>query len=128
MSRKGQNVCPSVRSINYLTEFERDNIFTHIVSLIYGFDTNTNVCPSIHVIGSFAVLFSALNDKYLSAAKIRISFVIITLLICASTVFLKQHSIIDVVAGVALCIVCYPFVFGKKPLLGKLVTDNRELQ
>jgi len=110
------------------TVFERDNVFTHIVSWLYGFDTNTNVCPSIHVIGSFAVLFSAWHDKYLSTAKIRISFVIITLLICASTVFLKQHSIIDVVAGVALCIVCYPFVFGKKPLLGKLVTDNRELQ
>ena len=32
------------------TIFERDNIFVHIVQFLYGFDTNTNVCPSIHVL------------------------------------------------------------------------------
>ena len=40
------------------TEFARDNIFVNIVKMLYGFDTNTNVCPSLHVIGSFAVLFT----------------------------------------------------------------------
>ena len=30
--------------------FERHNIFTVIVGKLYNFDTNTNVCPSLHVI------------------------------------------------------------------------------
>ena len=94
--------------------FERHNIFTVILSKLYNFDTNTNVCPSLHVIGSLAVFFSAWHDKRLSGALSRCIFFIITVLICISTVFLKQHSIIDVGAAVILCAVCYPFVFGKK--------------
>ena len=33
--------------------------FFAAISAFYKFDTNTNVCPSLHVIGSFAVLFCA---------------------------------------------------------------------
>ena len=36
------------------TEFERDNFLTRFMTSFYAFDTNTNVCPSIHVIGSLA--------------------------------------------------------------------------
>ena len=32
-------------------EFPRHNVFTWMVSRIYAADTNTNVCPSMHVIG-----------------------------------------------------------------------------
>ena len=34
-------------------EFPRHNVFTWMVSRIYAADTNTNVCPSMHVIGYF---------------------------------------------------------------------------
>ena len=39
--------------------FERDNILTRFMAGFYQFDTNTNVCPSVHVIGSAAVMFCA---------------------------------------------------------------------
>ena len=39
-------------------EFERQNLLTQMISGFYQFDTNTNVCPSIHVIGSFAGAFA----------------------------------------------------------------------
>lgn len=42
--------------------FERDNIFTRFIERFYQFDTNTNVCPSIHVIGSVAVMLCAWNS------------------------------------------------------------------
>ena len=35
-------------------------------------------------------------------------------LICLSTVFTKQHSIIDVVCGLVLVAVWVPFLYGKK--------------
>ena len=102
------------------TEFARDNIFTHIVSGLYNFDTDTNVCPSLHVIGSFAVLFAAWNDKWLSSWKKRTGFIIATVLISLSTVFLKQHSIIDVVTAVILSFACYPLVFKRNKISEKL--------
>lgn len=34
--------------------FPRDNALTRFIAGFYAFDTNTNVCPSLHVIGSLA--------------------------------------------------------------------------
>mgnify|MGYP000801326947 FL=1 len=32
-----------------VTQFPRENLFTRLVALVYSQDTNTNVCPSLHV-------------------------------------------------------------------------------
>lgn len=93
------------------TEFVRDNVFTHILAWFYTFDTNTNVCPSIHVIGSVAVMCTAWDAKGLARMPWRIAVTILTVLICLSTVFLKQHSAVDVLAAVPLCIIAYHLVF-----------------
>lgn len=87
--------------------FERDNIFTRFIEGFYQFDTNTNVCPSIHVIGSVAVMLCAWNSKHFSTAGWRITFGIVALLISVSTVFLKQHSLVDVIAAVPICVIAY---------------------
>ena len=96
----------------------RDNLFTAIVKGLYDFDTNTNVCPSIHVLGSLGVCFAGLHSKTLRGWGWKTFFIVSTVLITASTVFLKQHSIIDVYAALILGAVCYPLVFfvicGKK--------------
>lgn len=93
------------------TEFARDNIFTDMVKNLYIIDTNTNVCPSLHVIDSFAVLFAAWIAKGLNKPLWRTVFLILTVLISISTLFLKQHSVIDVVSASALCLAVYPFAF-----------------
>lgn len=95
-------------------EFARDNIFTQITSILYIIDTNTNVLPSVHVIGSFAVLFTAWHSKRYSTVLWRTVFLIITLIISASTVFMKQHSFIDVIAGAVISFAVYPIVFLRK--------------
>lgn len=94
--------------------FERDNIFTRFIAGFYQFDTNTNVCPSIHVIGSVAVMFAAWNSKHFSTSAWKIAFGITSVLISISTVFLKQHSILDVLAAIPICIIAYFVVYGKK--------------
>ena len=93
------------------TEFARDNIFVDIVEMLYGFDTNTNVCPSLHVIGSFAVLFTTWQCRRFKNVRDQIWIILLTVLISISTVFLKQHSIIDVIAGLAVCAVSYPAAY-----------------
>ncbi len=106
-------VWPTAQELRPVT-FERNNIFTEIMKNFYQFDTNTNVCPSIHVIGAVAVSCAAWNSKLFSSKGWRIVFSIVTLSIIASTVFLKQHSIVDIPPALAICAVAYPLVFGKR--------------
>ena len=103
-----QNLRPEV--------FPRDNFLTDCVNLLYTVDTNTNVFPSEHAIGSFAVWLAALHTKQLRT-PLRITLItVFTTLTCFSTVFLKQHSILDIAAAVPICIIACMFCFrGKKP-------------
>jgi len=41
----------------------------------------------------------------------RLFFGTTALLICASTLFLKQHSVIDVIAAIPVCLIAYYFSF-----------------
>ena len=92
--------------------FERNNFFTWILGIVYQVDTNTNVCPSEHVIGSMAMLATALNCRYLSdklwkKVVVTISMILVSL----STVFLKQHSLLEVIYALPLCAAAYVLVF-----------------
>ena len=93
------------------TEFERDNFCVDIVKGLYAFDTNTNVCPSLHVIGSFAVLFTSWQCGRFKNLRWQLFFITSTVLISASTVYLKQHSIIDVWAALIVCAAAFPFAY-----------------
>lgn len=97
-------VYPTCQELRPL-EFERDNILTRFMAGFYEFDTNTNVCPSLHVIGSVASMFGCLDSKYIKGKAWTIANIIVTILISASTVFLKQHSIVDVYAAIPVCVI-----------------------
>ncbi len=101
--------CQELRPLS----FERDNPFTRFLEGFYQFDTNTNVCPSLHVTGSLAVMFTAFHCKGLKAAGWKLLFGITAFLICLSTVFLKQHSVIDIIAALLICLVAYCLCFYK---------------
>lgn len=90
----------------------RDNIFTRIVGHLYQIDTSTNVFPSIHVFNSVGALIAIYkNDRLHSITWLRRSAFILTVLICLSTVFLKQHSIADLFGALVLNIVMYLIVY-----------------
>lgn len=93
-------------------EFERNNIFTDIVSLLYYFDTNTNVCPSLHVAYSFGILSVWSKEKGVSV--LWKGFVTVAvILICLSTMFIKQHSAIDFFVAIPVCLLAEAIVYGK---------------
>ena len=85
-----------------VTQFPRDNLFTRLVALVYSQDTNTNVCPSLHVVGSMAVCFAAWNCRRLRKPWIQGAIWAFAFLVAVSTVFVKQHSALDVMAGIVL--------------------------
>lgn len=89
-----------------------NDVFSWLVNFIYDHDGTNNVFPSIHVCNAIGVHISLINcyelkDKTLLKS---LSFVV-ALSICASTVFIKQHSIIDVVGGVILATIIYIFIY-----------------
>lgn len=103
---------PNCQELRPLT-FERDNIFTRFLAGFYQFDTNTNVCPSIHVIGSVAVMLAAWNSKHFSKPGWRIIFCAAAFLISISTVFLKQHSLLDIFAAIPICVITAAVIYGR---------------
>ena len=99
--------------------FERDNILTRFIRRFYEFDTNTNVCPSIHVIGSAAAMFGAWDSRHFRSPGWRAAFGAAAVLISVSTVFIKQHSVLDLLAAVPICALAYLIAYGKKKNCGK---------
>ena len=87
--------------------------FSLLVNMIYTLDTPTNVCPSVHVINSIAVNAALQHSETFS--KKRFGKAIsgaLTILICLSTVFIKQHSALDVAAGFAVSALFYIPLYG----------------
>lgn len=102
--------------------FERDNFLTRFMAWFYTFDTNTNVCPSIHVMGSLAVLAAAWHTPRFRTAGWRTAFAAAAVLICLSTVFLKQHSVLDVIAALPICLAAYLAVRRRRPTVNRDTT------
>ena len=93
----GQNLRPDT--------FERENLFSMLVGIIYKVDNNLNVFPSMHVVGSWAVVGAWFRSKQLHhKTLVRGMALMLAVLISVSTVFIKQHSILDVIGSIVLCI------------------------
>lgn len=90
--------------------FERDNLFTRCISILYAFDTNTGVCPSLHVAYSLGIASTWLKEKDASMSW-KIFVVIAVILICLSTAFIKQHSVVDIFAALPVGLLAELVVF-----------------
>lgn len=94
-------------------EFPRENVLTWLMGLIYSFDTPSGVCPSLHVAYSIGIASSWLKEKSACRAW-KVFVVVFVVLICLSTMFVKQHSFIDVVAALPVCVVAEWVAYGRK--------------
>ena len=95
--------------------FERDNIFTHMVSILYRKDTPTNILPSIHVFNSIACHLAIHRSPSLRRIKPLQGFSFILMLsIILSTMFLKQHSVVDVFLGLTMALFGYVLFYSQR--------------
>lgn len=79
-----------------------------IVQLLQGIDSPTNVCPSIHVSSTLAIMAVVLHYHDFTYSKLtKLGVSLLSILIILSTMFLKQHSIIDALSGIALTGILY---------------------
>lgn len=92
--------------------FTRDNIFVDMVRQLYAVDTSTNVLPSIHVYNSLGAYIVISHCSKLKQYKwVQIFTLLLTISIILSTMFLKQHSVIDVVAAFFMAGIMYVIVY-----------------
>lgn len=74
---------------------EGEGFATWLLAMIYAVDHPYNCCPSLHVglalMGAFTI--GCVDKRFGNVAAL------IALFVCASTIFIKQHYIIDVIVG-----------------------------
>jgi len=99
-------------------EFERENFLTHCVGFLYAFDTNTGVCPSLHCAYSIGIASVWLKEKAAHWAW-KAFVVVAVILICLSTMFIKQHSAVDFFAALPVCLLAEILLYGKDYWLPK---------
>ena len=95
-----------------LEVFPRENVLTALLSFIYQFDTPTCVCPSLHVAFAIGVMSVGVKDEDLPKA-LRAALCLFVILISLSVCFVKQHSFLDVLAALPVCLFAEIVVFGR---------------
>ncbi len=91
-------------------EMPRENLLTQAISILYALDTNTGVCPSLHVGYSLGIASVWLREKSASVTA-KALVVIAVVMICLSTMFVKQHSAVDVLAALLVGLVAEMVAF-----------------
>lgn len=77
------------------------DLCSRAILLLRRIDTPQHVCPSMHVSSTAAICFSVRDLRHVPARQ-REAVYLSGILIVLSTLFIKQHSIVDVVWGVLL--------------------------
>jgi hypothetical protein len=114
-------------AIAFRPDVNGDDPISVLMASMFAVDSSTMVIPSMHVFASVAVHLS-LTESELTRLnkKLRIFSFILMVLICMSTVLIKQHSVLDVFCGVILAIILYfPFYRRQKHLNLKMLFNRK---
>ena len=79
-----------------------NGFFSTLTKYIYQLDTPDNLLPSIHCLESWLCFRSAVQMKKTGRRYTYFSL-IFSILVFASTLFIKQHVAVDIFAGVVVC-------------------------
>ena len=77
---------------------DRQNIFMDWINYLHQIDTPTDVLPSLHVYDAIVVA-AGIHLTFKDKKALLIASDVLAFLIVLSTMFIKQHSIIDVIAA-----------------------------
>ena len=91
---------------NIRPEIVGDGVVQGLIRFIYRIDAPTNLFPSIHCLVSW-MCFIGIRGKSYIPKWYRIFSCLFAIAVFASTLFTKQHFVVDVVAGVIFAEICY---------------------
>lgn len=104
---------------------ENRNVCAWLVNFLRGVDTPTNVCPSIHVSSTVGILLVLFRSEQLKRFRIlKAGALCLGILICLSTMILDQHSVIDVICGIALSATLYWMVEQNEAAVGYTLRER----
>ncbi len=108
----------SIAFPNYLTIrhtiYYPHNVFESLVRIVQQHDTPKNVFPSIHVFNTVCIMEALMRSKEFGKRKKMLAVCwFLAIGIILSTVFLKQHSVLDAFAGIVLQMFLSPLFYGK---------------
>lgn len=103
----------------------RENAFVDMVRMIYTKDSPTGIFPSIHVYNTLVLMISVHSEVRMKRTSALHRLFVDTwgILIILSTMFIKQHSTIDVTAAIIMAAVFYPIVY-QNIAATKIVGEN----
>ena len=109
-------LCPTC--IDFRPAAEGAGVFRALCRLIYAHDAPVNVFPSLHCYEALVLHLVTFRAPPLRARKaLRLVSFALVLLICLSTLFVKQHSAADLIAGCTLAVAAYSlttYLFSKR--------------
>jgi len=100
--------------------FPRENFLTSLMAFIYNFDTPTGICPSLHVAYTMGIASVWIKKKD-APVWVKPLMIFLLVMISISTAFVKQHSVVDIIAAIPLGIFAEYLVYGRTHV-------NRELK
>lgn len=111
-----------------LAEMPRDNVFTRIVDVLWKTDTPTNLWPSIHVYNSMGAHFAIIRSRELENRRgIKAVSFVLAISIILSTMFIKQHSVFDVLTGIAMGSIMYVLVYRRELVYAARTQQDKAL-
>ena len=100
---------------------EGSGMCSDLVRWIFSADRPYNVLPSAHCYEATAVFVGMMHSRYFSNKTwAKVTGGILMTAIWLSTLFIKQHSIIDMIAGIALALVLIPVI----GIVSKKITEK----
>lgn len=124
-------IIPNGIELSMRPDFEalgRSNWAIELVKLIYEADSPPrNVMPSMHVSAAWALMLAVLQSKPLKGRVIlKSSAIVMSILISLATVFIKQHSVLDVFAGIGTALLVFVIVFIAEKQYDKKAVSQRK--
>lgn len=87
-------------------EVSGTTFWNHTVRMLYAFDAPDNIFPSVHCMVGWLCWVGVRGNREISLPW-RVSAMIMAVLVCLSTLTLRQHVLVDVIAGVLLSEICW---------------------
>ena len=101
-----------------------DGVFLNVVRFLYKIDTPTNIFPSMHVFNATASCIALCQNERCRKNRIfTVAQIVLGISIVLSTMFLKQHSVADVMTALILNILCYQLFYKVIPARQKRLSE-----
>ena len=104
------------------------NVFEWVLGGLYSLDTNTNVLPSLHVACALSTVACIWDTSTVRHRSTKLLLTLLGVLISVSTVFVKQHAVLDLAAGLVLGAIAAWLSFFLLPRLPRGKRRDREAE